>query len=247
MRGRLRAPVAALVAGVLVAGAAGCGHPGAARPAIRLAARLTSPTDVALRWSGVPGRATGLAVQFATGDGQFVVLGFEPAGTTSYRHRDLIPQTPFRYRILPYTGPASAPVEVTLPPGVTPDTAHRTDPDWAEPRKHLDPTAARHPVTDASGDAAPTGLRATVADPNGILFSWTDHASDEQGEMLEVRRAGTAATTAVTGWAVVAVLDPGVTSYGLVTLPDEKTASYRIRSFAWGTPSNVVSCTTGQE
>jgi hypothetical protein len=210
---------------------------------IRLSATLTGPTDVALRWSGVPRRATGLAVQFATGDGQFVVLGFEPPDTTSYRHRDLIPQTPFRYRILPYTGPASAPVEVTLPPGVTPDTAHRDDPDWAEPRKQPDPTAVGHPVTDSNGDAAPTGLTATVADPNGILFSWTDHASDEQGEMLEVRR-GTAATA---GWAVVAVLDPGVTSYGLVTLPDEKTASYRIRPFAWGTPSNVVSCTTGQE
>ncbi len=249
-------PAGALVTGLaltlaaagLAAGATGCGHPaGAVRGStIRLAARLTDPTDVALRWSGLPGRAAGVAVQFATGNGgQFVVLGFEPPGTTSYRHRDLLPQTLFRYRILPYTGPASAPVGVALPAGPTPDGAHRADPDWAEPRALPDPTAAQHPVTatdgatDGGSDAAPTGLRASVADPNGILFRWTDHASDEQGQLLERRLAGTAT------WAVVAVLDPDVTSYGLVTLPAEKCAAYRVRPFVWGAPSNVARRTTG--
>jgi hypothetical protein len=229
--------LAALLAVAFAAGLAGCGTPGQ-RPAIRLEARLTDPTDVALRWSGVDRRAAGVAVQFATGTGgQFVVLRFVPPRQATLTHPDLIPQTLFRYRILPYTGPASAPVDVTLPAGVYDENAHRTDPDWAVPRQQPDPTAAQHPVLDSQ--AAPTGLRATAADANGILFRWTDHASDEQGQLLEHRLAGTAT------WSVVAVLDPDVTAYGLTTLPDEKHASYRVRPFRYGRPSNVISCTTG--
>jgi hypothetical protein len=229
--------LAALLAVALAAGLAGCGTPGQ-RSAIRLRARLTDPTDVALRWSGVDRRAAGVAVQFATGTGgRFVVLRFVPPRQAAFTHPDLIPRTLFRYRVLPYTGPASAPVDVALPPGAYDENAHRADPDWAVPRKQPDPTAARHPVAD--GRAAPTGLRATVTDANGIRFSWVDHATDEQGYLLEDRPAGGA------GWSVVAVLDPDVTSYGLVTLPDEKHASYRVRPFRYGTPSNVVSCTTG--
>jgi hypothetical protein len=42
------------------------------------------------------------------------------------------------------------------------------------------------------------------------------------------------------------VLDPDINSTGLVTLPEEKHASYRIRAFAYGERSNVVHLTTGE-
>jgi hypothetical protein len=78
-----------------------------------------------------------------------------------------------------------------------------------------------------------------VKHANGILFTWTDHASDEEGCLLEARTDGSPA------FEPVAVLDPDVNSYGLITLPGEKKASYRVRAFAYGAHSNVIELRTG--
>lgn len=75
---------------------------------------------------------------------------------------------------------------------------------------------------------------------NGIRFTWTDHASDERGQLLEDRPRGSR------WFRPVAVLDPGITSFGLVTLAEEKHASYRVRAFRYGPASNVARLTTGQ-
>ena len=75
----------------------------------------------------------------------------------------------------------------------------------------------------------------------GVQFTWTDHASDEDGYLLEVRPRPNPDFT------VAAVLDPDINSTGLTTLPDEKTASFRIRAFYYGTPSNTAHQTTGPE
>jgi hypothetical protein len=88
---------------------------------------------------------------------------------------------------------------------------------------------------------APTGLQATVMHANGIRFVWTDHASDEEGFLLEVNPAGQA------DYAVAAVLDRDINSYGLITLPGEKKATYRVRAFYYGAPSNIVHLKTGHE
>jgi hypothetical protein len=42
------------------------------------------------------------------------------------------------------------------------------------------------------------------------------------------------------------VLDPDVNQYGLVTLPTEKRASYRVRAYFSGAPSNLAKQTTGR-
>lgn len=76
--------------------------------------------------------------------------------------------------------------------------------------------------------------------PDGIRFTWTDTSSDEDGFLLEIRKGNS------TGYEPVAVLDPDVTATTLVTLPDEKGASYRIRAFVLGEQSNVVRLTTGE-
>ena len=66
-------------------------------------------------------------------DGEYVVLEFAPPSKNSYTHPDLIPETPFYYRVRPFTGPASSTVDITLPPGEeVPETdGHQ----WAQPRK----------------------------------------------------------------------------------------------------------------
>ena len=236
----------ALAAALLAPLTAGCaGGPdraaGAPPPAIRLTATLDSPVDITLRWVDRGPPPAGHVVEFATAPrGPYTVLGFLPPDQASYAHRKLMPHTPFYYRVRPFYGPASPQVDVTLPPGGF-DEDSPSDADWARPRTV--PPAA--PVTTApvraGGAAAPTDLRPTVMDPNGILFTWTDHASDEQGYLLEVRAAGRP------DWAAVAVFDPGVNAAGLVTLPDEKRASYRVRAFSYGAASKVAHRTTGSD
>jgi hypothetical protein len=260
-------PAAAVVlaAAVLAAAAlSGCGS--APRPStvdtrstvdgvatVRLSARLASPTDVALQWTGTDAGAAGRTVEYADrAGGDFVVLEFVAPSTATYTHPDLMPDTTFYYRVRPYYGPASAAVAVDLPPGEYDDAAHENDPDWAAPSARPEPGVARSSIraapasigpavpSGAPAPGAPTDLRATVRDPNGISFTWTDHATDEDGYLLEVKPAGAAS------WRVAAVLDRDVNADGLVTLPNEKRASYRVRAFYFGPPSNVVQETTGK-
>jgi hypothetical protein len=204
---------------------------------------LVSPTDVALSWAADDPSAAGHTVEYATDPaGPFTILAFVPAGRTGYTHPRLMPRTTFYYRTRPYYGPVSNVVTVTLPPGTLDDptgdsagdSAGGRQPDWAAPQALPQPSAAR------SAGGAPTGLTATVHDANGIRFTWTDHASDETGYLLEVKPVGSADFT------VVDVLDPDVDAVGFVlTSPSGKAAAYRVRAFRYGLPSEVVSATTG--
>lgn len=91
-------PVKPLALVVLLA--AGCSP---ATPAFTAA--LTSPTDVVLTW---PDDDAGHRVEYANDPaGPWTTLRFLPPHTTSYRHPDLIPETPFYYRVQPFTGPLS--------------------------------------------------------------------------------------------------------------------------------------------
>jgi hypothetical protein len=245
----VRLAAVGLAAVGLAAVTAGCASappkdPAGPAPAIRLVATLTSPTDVALRWTGADPGAAGRSVEFATSsEGPYTVLQFVPPNQTTYTHPDLMPQTTFYYRVRSVYGPATPAVDVVLPEGGFDENTHRDDPDWAAPRALPHPGVAqqaiRNPATAAA--AAPTDLKATVADANGIRFTWTDHASDEEGYLIEVRPAGSA------DFGVAAVLDPDITSFGLFTMPNEKRASYRVRAFYYGASSNIAHQTTGQD
>ncbi|WP_327232766.1 fibronectin type III domain-containing protein [Streptomyces sp. NBC_01317] len=231
----------------------------AARPAppgggLTLTGELKSPVDAILRWKGDEPGAAGRVLEFATEPtGPYTVLEFLAPGRTEYEHPDLMPHTPFFYRLRPYSGPASAPVEVTLPPGEPTAEDQEDDHTWTAPRTVDGPPADTHPVVDAPAGgetsaggstqpadaAAPGDLRATVMHAAGIGFTWTDHAEDEDGFLLETRPSGSET------YRPVAVLDPDINSFGLITLPDEKTASYRVRAFVYGEQSNIVHLETG--
>jgi hypothetical protein len=239
--------VPALTALLLVAGLAGCSSAEpkeAAGPStpIQLVANLVSPTDITLSWKSTQSGVAGRIVEFATEqDGQYTILQFVPPSQTTFEHHDLIPETTFYYRVRPFFGPASRPVEVTLPPGEY-DENSPDDEEWAKPRAEAKgPVPARtiRNPNDAEA-AAPTDFVATVMNPNGIKFTWTDHASDEEGYLLEVKPDGSADYTPTE------VLDPNITSVGLVTLPNEKKASYRVRAFYYGESSNIAHQKTGK-
>lgn len=228
---------------LLVAVLAGCSSPAPSAAGPELSATLVSPVDVALKWRADDPVAAGHTVEFATGspDSAYTVLQYVQAGQTTYTHPDLIPQTPFYYRLRPFYGPASAEVAVNLPPGIYDDKAAADDHAWAQPRAVSAGSVAQQPIRGAglSGAGAPTDFQATVMDPNGIKFTWTDHASDEDGYLLESKPKGSAT------YNEVEVLDPNITSVGLTTLPTEKQATYRVRAFYYGPPSNIVHETIG--
>jgi hypothetical protein len=211
---------------------------------VRLSAQLTSPVNVVLRWTATDTDAAGRTVEYTDQQGgQFVVLQFVAPAVATYQHQDLMPEATFYYRVRSYFGPASAPVTVDLPPGDYDDAAHDNEPDWAAPSTRPQPSAARASIRSGASvaAAAPTDLHETIRDPNGIEFTWTDNATDEEGYLLEVKAAG------ATDFSVAAELDPDVNTYGLVTLPTEKHAQYRVRAFYFGQSSNVVHETTGKD
>ncbi|HEX8867681.1 MAG TPA: fibronectin type III domain-containing protein [Lentzea sp.] len=198
-----------------------------------LTSELTSPTDVTLHWRPEAG-AAGQVVEYANAaDGEYVALEFASPAKNSFKHPDLIPETQFYYRVRPFTGPASATVDVALPPGD--EVPEIEGPDWTAPRKDGKGT---HPVSSA--EAAARNLKAEVKHANGILFTWEDQASDEDGYLIEVKPAGAA------DYRVAVQLDPDTTSYGVITLPDEKTATYRVRAFRFGAASNLTHQKTGK-
>lgn len=220
---------------------AGCTSPPAGDQTTRLTATLDTPTDITLAWQGREPGAAGRVVEFATEPGgQYTILQFVPVKQTTYTHPDLIPETPFYYRLRPFLGPATAPVEVTLPAGEFTEKDNAADHAWAAPGKRPQP-AGSGAIRAGEATAEPTDLVATVMHANGIRFTWTDHARDEEGYLIEVKVASSA------DYRVAMVVDPDVNSAGLITLPEEKKASYRVRAYYYGKSSNVAHLKTGKE
>ncbi|MFD4674062.1 fibronectin type III domain-containing protein [Lentzea sp. NPDC058450] len=198
-----------------------------------LTSELTSPVDVTLHWRPEAG-AAGQVVEYANvRDGEYTILEFAGPAKNTYQHPDLIPETAFYYRIRPFTGPASSTVDVALPPGD--EVPEIEGPDWTAPVKA---GGGKAPVS--SPEAAAVDLKAEVKHANGILFTWQDRAGDEDGYLIEVKPAGAA------DYRVAVQLDPDTTSYGVITLPDEKTATYRVRAFRFGASSNLTEQRTGK-
>lgn len=201
---------------------------------VQLTATLVSPTDITLRWEGRDPDASGQVIEFATEPaGPYTILGFLPPEQNTYTHPDLIPRTPFYYRLRSYYGQASATVDVALGGG----PYAKPESGWSEPRTIPGGPKGARPVR--SEGAAPSGLTATVMQADGVAFRWTDRTADEEGFLLEDRPSGRP------DFRVVAALDPDVNAFGLVTLPEESRASYRVRAFRYGPPSNIVHQTTG--
>jgi hypothetical protein len=234
---------------VFVAGlAAACSHPPSAERAesrLQLKSTLISPHDVRLDWTGADGRAAGHMVEFATEpEGTYTVLKFAVPSETQFHHPDLAPDTTFYYRVRPFFGPASGVVRVVLPPDPPAGSEGERDDTWAKPHTRAEGSpAATHTIRDAerAGEGAPADLVATVMHSSGIRFTWTDRAQDEDGQLLEIQPEGSPE------FSVLGLIDANINSFGLITLPNEKRAAFRVRAFYYGPASNLVHEKTGPE
>lgn len=207
----------------------------------QLSVHLDTPVDATIRWDNSGPPVAGRVLEYAhQPDGEYTVLKFLAPEETSFRHPDLIPETRFYYRLRPFYGTASPEQAVTLPepkPGEKPEEDGH---EWAVPQTLPGAPAATQSLRGNASAAAPTEVKATVMTSQGIRFTWRDNATDEDHYAIEVKAAG------AQSWSTAALLDPNITSFGLVTLPEERTAAYRVRAFYYGSASNLVDIRTGR-
>lgn len=223
----------------------------AASAAEQLSLRQASPTDVVLTWQDSPGNPGGHIVEYINRPtDEWVILGFIPAGKNTFTHPRLAPGTPYSYRVRPFHGATSAPIEVTVAEGLsdkayTDAYAQPEDYSWAPPSTIARPGDAvralkslKHATTAAH--AAPAEFRAELAKStvSGFKLTWTDRANDEEGFLLEQ-------VTGPRDFVVCAVIEPNINAFGWALEPPTRKATFRIRAYYYGTASNVVSLVTG--
>ncbi|MET7997763.1 fibronectin type III domain-containing protein [Amycolatopsis sp. NPDC005232] len=220
------------LAALAVLVAAGCSAAPAAAPAPPphgLTATLTTPTDIDLRWPAGDPAAAGHLLEYAnSADGPWTALQYLPRSQTTYRHPDLIPETPFYYRVRDFYGPVSAVVQ----PGSD---------DRPGSAGHATPPAAAVPVRTPGDAAAPADVTVVPAEDASVHFTWADRSSDEAGFLVELRKPGMA------DFAPVEITDPDTTTCALSLLPDEQGSAFRMRALYFGPLSPVVDRTTGKD
>jgi hypothetical protein len=217
---------------------------------IHLSSTLVSPIDVVLTWSDTSPVATSHTIEYSTDPkGPYITLSFCPPSQTTYKHPNLMPQTTFYYRVRPICGPATDPVDVTLPAQLS-DAAYKDtyfnkpeDFSWAPPKilpdnAPIEKKSLRDAATAA--EAAPTDLKATLVPStvSGFELTWTDHSSDEDGFLLETKEAGSSEFT------VCAFITPKINAFGWALKPPARKGTFRIQAFYYGTPSNLETQTT---
>jgi hypothetical protein len=248
--GSRRLRTCACVAGLLLVG--GPAAPRSPPDLIQTRARLLTPQDVLVEWSDPSRTAAGHVLEYVNEPtDEWVILGFFPRAQNSFKHARLAPQTPYRYRVRAFFGPASAPVEVTVAKDLS-DRAYAKayalpeDYAWAPPTKAAAAGAIagkgsiRSPVTAAFAGPADFRAQLVASTVSGFQLTWRDRSSDEEGFLLERIESGGR-------FVVCATLEPDVTAFGWALEPPARKARFRLRAFYFGPASSVVSVTTGAD
>lgn len=222
-------------------------------PTLQVTARLAPPRDVVIEWKNAAGEPAGHTVEYINRPGEeWVIIGFVPYGKNTYTHPRLAPGTPYLYRVRPFYGPASAPVEVTVAAGLS-DKAYAEayakpeDYSWAPPQKIaatgtgvIAPKSIRQPATAKTAGPANFQAELMKTTVSGFRLTWSDRSSDEDGFFIE-RIDGAKDFT------VVAMVEPDINCFGWALEPPTRTGSFRVRAYYLGRPSPVASILTPAE
>jgi hypothetical protein len=219
---------------------------------VQLTATMPSRFDVALTWQDASSACAGHILEFATEqNGPYTPLGFFPRGHNTFTHPRLIPDTTFFYRVRPYFGPASDPAEVSLPPSLSDvDYAARysqpEDYSWGAPETlAVKSSTELKSIRDArtSAAAAPGNLKAVIAPQtvSGVHLTWIGHDTNAEGYLIEMKAENDS------DYQVCALVGPKINSFGWSLAPPQRKASFRVRAYYIGQPSNLISEKTGPE
>ncbi len=217
---------------------------------IELQARLISPRDVRLDWTGTVSGAVGFIVEWRSAPtSPYIKLGYLPPDRRSFVHPRLMPGTACYYRVRAIHGPVSAEAVFNVAATLSDDAYRRAyarpeDYTWAAPKTIPTGTVAeaksiRRDETAAAGAPVSLTITAMPVTVSGFRLTWVDRASDAEGNLLEIKPAG------ASDFHVCAVVGPKVNAFGWALAPPMRTARFRIRAFYFGSSSNVVQLVTG--
>jgi len=205
-------------------------------------AGVYAASSVTLKWKNHATASGGNLVEFNFDPREeFTILAFVAGNVTTFRHEDVAGETRFNYRLHSYYGQPSGVAEITT--GDIPQSdAPNMELEGPLPETNAVKTAVesiRSPATFAA--AAPDHLAASQASPTSIDLRWQDHASDEDGYLLEI------ATGRPEDFAICALLPADTTSFKKIYLQPHTRCYFRVRAFFYGTPTPTVTVVTPKE
>ncbi len=164
---------------------------GAFAPPADVTATLSDVSAVDLRWKPRATEPGGYWIEFATPGSDFVKLGAAWPDTVTFRHEDLPGATTFIYRIRPFFGRVSNLVTITTGPASAANSSEVEGP-LEEPGSPTGPAGAHQKKsirsTSTMADAAPKNLAIMLSSPTSATLRWEDHATDEDGYLVEFSR-----------------------------------------------------------
>lgn len=199
-----------------------------------LTTRLVNRADVDLHWKNNATAPGGNWVEFTTPGDDYVKLEATGSTVTVFRHPDIAPDTNFCYRILPFFGQPTAEFLIT-----TGKTKLSDVPDLVEGPLSFTRNLTHGPHVSIRSVAtfmasAPDGLEVTLASATSVALRWNDHATDEDGYLVEVAAIGEKE------FKLCALLPPDTLSFRKNQLPEQTPCRFRVRAFFYGTPSNIA-------
>lgn len=214
-------------------------------PPVGFVATLVENAHIDLRWENRAIEDGGNFLEFNLGQEQeFSILDLLLHDTTLIRHPDVARGTRFNYRLTPFFGRISNIVIITTGDATTATSALR---EFDGPLGEISPTAGlsmphaklfslRGPQTFAA--AAPADLTVQLASPTTIDLRWRDHASDEDGYLLQI------STDGGKQWWICAYLPPNTVSFRKTRLPPKTEVRFAVRAYFRGQSSAVASVVT---
>ncbi len=207
-----------------------------------LTAVFTNGNNVLLNWKNNATVDGGNWVEYTQPGYDYIKLQAfgSDAEVTSFLHPDLAPQTKLIYHIQPFFGRPTKPIAITT--GINTNNApmlsdgpiretNSVSVSGNEPRCSL-----RDRETFA--DATPSDLTASLSSPTSVDLHWKNHASDEDGYLLEISAQPEG------DFSACALLPPGANSFRKTSLPSETKCYFRVRAFFYGRPTEPVSLKT---
>jgi hypothetical protein len=124
--------------------------------------------------------------------------------------------------------------------------AQPEDYSWGAPETIITAiTPTQKSIRDAhtTAAAAPSNLKAVIAPGtvSGVHLTWINQDSDAEGYLIEMKADNDA------NYQVCALVGPKINSFGWSLAPPQRAASFRVRAYYIGAPSNLASEKTGPE